>query len=183
MKKTLFLLLLGFSTSVLASSCKYEVETTKLLWTAFKTPEKVAVSGTFKNMKVNFKSSESLSKLLSSGTINIVTAHIDSKNQERDKKLVNDFFRVQAIRTIDAKVLHVDKKSVDIEIFMNGIRKTITMNLVNDKNAITLNGTINLADFSMLPALNSLTKACYEPHKGKTWQDVDIKFIINTSCK
>ncbi|MDH4944941.1 YceI family protein [Sulfurimonas sp. C5] len=182
MKKNI-LFALGLSTSLFAATCNYTVDSSSLQWTAFKTPAKVGVKGTFDNVKLDFKISDSKEALLKSSSINIVTANVNSNNQGRDAKLVNSFFMVQGIRTIKAKVIKVDKTSADIEIAMNNIKKIITMNLITTKNTIKLQGEIDLADFKMLPSLNAITKACYELHQGKTWQDVALEFNITTSCK
>ena len=63
---------------------------------------------------------------------------------------------------------------------MNGVTKTIPMKLDFDDDEIEAEGHIDLADFNMLPSLSSITKACYDLHKGKTWQDVEIKFELKT---
>lgn len=182
MKKNL-LLALGLSTSLLAATCNYTVDSSSLEWTAFKTPAKVGVKGTFDNVKLDFKISDSKETLLKSSTINIVTANVNSHNQGRDAKLVNSFFMVQGVKTIAAKILKVEKNSADVEIIMNNIKKVITMNLITTENTIKLQGEIDLADFQMLPSLDAITKACYELHQGKTWQDVALEFNIVTRCK
>lgn len=182
MKKNL-LLALGLSTSIFAATCNYTVDSSSLEWTAFKTPAKVGVKGSFNNVNLDFKISDSQESLLKSSTLNIVTANVNSNNPGRDAKLVNSFFMVQGVKTIDAKILNVSNNSADVEISMNNIKKVITMNLITNNNTMKLQGEINLADFKMLPSLDAITKACYELHQGKTWQDVALEFNITTRCK
>lgn len=183
MKKTLLILALSLATSLLANSCKYTVHSSALEWTAFKTPAKIGVKGTFDNIKLNFDMADSQVALLESSSVDIVTAHINSNNPGRDAKLVKNFFFVQGVRTIKAQILKVNKDTANVEISMNSVKKVITMQLNITKNTIKLTGAIDLADFNMLPSLNAITKACYDLHKGKTWQDVNLEFKIQTDCK
>jgi len=47
-----------------------------------------------------------------------------------------------------------------------------------DGKELEAEGYIDLADFKMLPSLKSINKACYDLHKGKTWQDVKIEIEL-----
>ncbi|QOP41703.1 YceI family protein [Sulfurimonas marina] len=183
MKKTLLILALGLSTSLFSATCKYNADSNTLQWTAFKTPAKVGVKGTFDNITLNSQPSSSQNELLLSSNVHIVTADVNSNNEGRDAKLVKSFFHVQGVKAIDAKVLKVNGKTADVEISMNGTKKVVPMSLTSTTESMKLNGTIDLGDFKMLPSLEAITKACYELHKGKTWQDVDLEFTINTNCK
>jgi hypothetical protein len=183
MKKSLLILALSLSTTIFAGTCKYGVDSSSLEWIAFKTPAKVAVKGTFNKIKVTSKASTSMQGLLQSSSVHIVTANVNSNNEGRDAKLVKNFFNVQGVKTIDAKVLKTGDGTADVEISMNNIKKVITMKFDGGESTMMLSGTINLADFKMLPSLESITKACYDLHKGKTWQDVDLEFTLDTSCK
>jgi polyisoprenoid-binding protein YceI len=183
MKKSLLILALSLSTTIFAGTCKYGVDSSSLEWIAFKTPAKVAVKGTFDKVKVNFKASTSMQGLLQSTNVHIVTANVNSNNEGRDAKLVKNFFNVQGVKTIDAKLLKTGNGVADVEITMNNVKKVITMKFDAKETAMKFNGTIDLADFKMLPSLESITKACYDLHKGKTWQDVDLEFTLKTSCK
>ena len=183
MKKSLLILALSLSTTIFAGTCKYGVESSSLQWIAFKTPSKVAVKGTFDAVKLNATASTSMQGLLQSSNVHIITSNVNSSNEGRDAKLVKNFFDVQGVKTIDAKVLKTGDGTADVEISMNNIKKVITMKFDAGESTMMLSGTIDLADFNMLPSLESITKACYELHQGKTWQDVDLEFTLNTSCK
>lgn len=65
------------------------------------------------------------------------------------------------------------------KITMNDKSLNIPMNYTANDGVITAKGTIDLADFAMIPSLKSINKACYDLHQGKTWQDVDIAFTLN----
>jgi hypothetical protein len=183
MKKSLLFLAFGLSSVLLANSCQYIVGSSSLEWTAFKTPEKIGVKGTFDNMKITSKPSNSPEKLLASSTAHIVTATINTKNKPRDAKLVNNFFKIQGVKTIDAKVLKTNNTSAEVQLTMNNVSKVVTMSYNTTENVMTLKGSIDLADFNMLSSLEALTKACYEQHQGKTWQEVALELTINIDCK
>jgi len=179
MKKTI-LLLLTLTGILFASECKYEVEHLNVGWEAYKTPLKIGVGGTFD--KVTLKTTDKTSKklFLRASTLTIDTSSIDSKNKGRDAKLVKYFFAVQNVNKITAKVVSVSKKIITVDITMNGITKTIPMKRNSKDNIIVAKGHIDLADFNMLPSLTGITKACFNKHQGKTWQDVTIRFELQT---
>jgi len=183
MKKLLLLLMIV--TAIFAGECKYEATSLAVNWTAYKTPLKIGVGGTFDNVKVNTTASATTQALVNSSSVIIDTSKINSKNPSRDAKLVKFFFDVQNVKRIQAKVLSSDDKIVKVAVTMNNITKTVPMQIIYTDSAIEAKGNIDLADFHMLPSLSSLTKACFVKHQGKTWQDVEITFNIKTkkSCK
>ncbi|MDH5465264.1 MAG: YceI family protein, partial [Thiovulaceae bacterium] len=62
MKKSFIIVFVAlFSTTLFA---RFEVSNVALQWSAFKTPKKVAVKGTFKDMKLSSHSTQSLSSSL-----------------------------------------------------------------------------------------------------------------------
>ena len=87
---------------------------------------------------------------------------------------------------IKAKIVEIHAKSKETgkpktgtliaEITMNGITKKVPLNYTFDQGTLTANGTIDLFDFSANKALQSITKACFAKHQGKTWNDVSIGF-------
>jgi polyisoprenoid-binding protein YceI len=89
--------------------------------------------------------------------------------------------------------------SQSVEEMLNGLGVTIATKSVNSGNEtrdeklvssffnVQFNHTItakivevkaDLGDFGMLPSLQGINKACYELHEGKTWQDVEISFVL-----
>jgi len=178
MKKTI-LLLLALATIVFAGECRYQAQQINVGWKAYKTPLKIGVGGIFDNVAINATDTSSKKSFLQTSTLTIDTASIDSKNSGRDAKLVKYFFAVQGVKNITAKVVSVSDKIINIAITMNEITKTIPMKLTaTDK--VEAQGYIDLADFNMLPSLSGINKACFSKHKGKTWQDVAIKFELQT---
>lgn len=178
MKKTI-LLLLVLATISFAGECKYEVKTLHVGWEAYKTPLKIGVGGTFDKVTLNATNKTSKKSFLETSTLTIDTSSINSKNKGRDAKLIKYFFAVQNADKITAKVISVTDKIININITMNGISKNIPMKY-DGEDKIKAKGYIDLADFNMLPSLAGINKACFAKHKGKTWQDVTIKFTLQT---
>lgn len=163
-------------------------------WTAYKTPEKIGVGGTFKEVSYRAASlkGKELSGIFVGSTITIDTKSVDTKNNGRDITLVNFFFDQMQSRTIKATLTALQPNKADngqtgtcsVEITMNGVTKTVVMNYVHDADVFRADGAIDILDFSASKALASISKACYVKHKGKTWSDVAIHFAagVKTVC-
>ena len=178
--KKIILLLVTLTAVLFAGGCRYEAKQFEVEWKAYKTPLKVGVGGTFDKVAIEAKDKSSEKSYLETSTVTINTTSVNSKNSGRDAKLVKYFFNVQNVKQIKAKVVSVERTIINVDITMNGVTKTIPMKLDFDDDEIEAEGHIDLADFNMLPSLSSITKACYDLHKGKTWQDVEIKFELKT---
>ncbi len=173
MKKTLLAMLF-----LAASLSALEIQHTTVKFTAFKTYAKIGVSGVFNKVAVKSTKANNVKSLLSNAVATIDTSSVNSGNKGRDIKLVSKFFDVQNVKNIKATLSNVQDKSLTATISMNGKTLAIPMSYTVKGNVVKAKGTIDLADFSMIPSLKSLNKACYVLHKGKTWQDVVIYFSI-----
>jgi polyisoprenoid-binding protein YceI len=176
MRHTITALSFLFTTTLFSTECTYQTQFPKVSWKAFKTYEKAGVNGSFD--QAHFKSSpaKSIEESLIGTTITLQTKSINSGNAGRDATLVKAFFNVQKSETIMAVIESAKNSKAYVSITMNGVKKLIPMPYTIDENGITAKGSIDLEDFMMLPSLNSINKACYELHEGKTWQDVEIGF-------
>ena len=163
-----------------APQCTWRVEDFEVDWTAYKTPFKIGVSGSFDTVKLHAKPAESEEDLLKNASVTIETTSVDSGNKGRDKNLVQAFFNVQGVDKIEAKTVDVDNEKgiITLNITMNGITRRVPMHLKKGDEALIADGVIDLGDFDMLPSLHALTKACEKPHQGKTWQDVNLRFKL-----
>ncbi|MRI58176.1 MAG: hypothetical protein C6H99_01570 [Epsilonproteobacteria bacterium] len=145
-----------------------------LRWTAFKTPLKAGVKGTFD--KIAFLPG----KACLDGAEVIINKHsVNTGNKDRDKTLDEAFFS-KLKGDIKAKIVHVDKKRMDVQITLNGQTKTIPFTYEKEEGSIEAHGVIDIFDFSGSKALQSINKACYDLHQGKTWNDVELSFTIDT---
>ena len=156
----------------------YEATGVDVEFEAFKTPLKIGVKGGFDKIALHSKEADTLKDMLLGTAVTIDTASVDSKNPGRDKKLVHNFFEVQGVKSIQAKIVKVDTKVLTVAITMNGKTLDIPMKYEEEDREIEAEGVIDLADFGMLPSLKAINKACYEKHQGKTWQDVELEFEI-----
>ena len=64
---------------------------------------------------------------------------------------------------------------------MNGVTNDLPLAVsITDDRRVSMTGTMNLKDWDALGALTSLSKVCFDLHKGpdgvsKTWEDVAIE--------
>ncbi len=157
-------------------------------WKAYKTPAKLGVGGVFTDVTYTAaaKEGKNFKEILVGSSVLINTASVNSKNDGRDKKLVASFFKLMSAETISAKIVDIVAKSketgkpktgtITMNITMNGISKDIPMSYTYDKGLLEGAGHIDLFDFQASKALQAINKACFDLHKGKTWNDVDISF-------
>lgn len=167
------------------ADCTYQSNSTKVTWKAFKTNEKIGVAGSFDRVVAQPKTANTLETLLVGSSVKIDTSSINSGNPGRDATLVSSFFNVQNINSITAKIVSAKETQLFTDITMNNITKTVALSYVLQEGEILANGSIDLSDFSMLPSLQSINKACFDLHAGKTWSDVEIgfKIPIKSDCK
>lgn len=163
---------------LMAADCSYSAGTAKVSWKAFKTYEKIGVGGTFDRASMTSASNDTIEGVLTGSSVAISTLSVNSGNSARDAKLSDAFFKVQGVTAINAKIVSAKAGKAMVEISMNGVTKSIPMTYTVSDTSVIGKGVIDLADFSMLPSLGSINKACYELHAGKTWQDVEIGFEI-----
>jgi len=183
MKKIVFLA--AAAVSMAFAECSYSpAGNVDVSWTAFKTPMKKGVGGTFKSVVYKgAQKGESLTTLLKGSTVMIQTNNVDSGNGARDAKLVQFFFNQMDGQMLEAKIIDLDEtqKIVLVGVLMNGKGVNVPMAYTFDKGVFTAKGVLDLGDFKALDALHAINRACYDLHEGKTWQDVDIGFTMKIS--
>jgi len=165
--------------------CEYKDNNIEVNWKAFKTPIKVGVNGAFNKIEFTskIKKANDIKDLLLNSNVKIYTYSVNSNNKDRDGKLVNSFFKILNNKKIYAKITDVKDKILIIELNMNGIVKKVPMNYNYKDGKVVAKGVIDLFDFKASKALQSINKACYDLHKGKTWNDIVIGFKLNINCK
>lgn len=180
-------LLLCFS-NVKAESCHFTLSSSSVEWTAYKTPKKVGVKGSFNKLEIKTKKdqSDSIEMAIQGARFMADSASVNTENPDRDQKIVNSFFikKNKAVE-ISGNVKSVKKDKVEVEFNINGNKKVIPMNLAIQGTNATLTGSIDVMDFLMGENLAALTKACYDLHEGKTWSTVDLSLAaqFTKNCK
>jgi hypothetical protein len=198
MKKTILILFSLFTISHAGGCVLVQSGDMNVTWKAYKTLSKVGVSGVFTAVKYvpMAKEGANFRELLVGSTISIDATQIDTSNLSRDKTLVKMFFKQLISTTIEGKIvaMKADKRVkgkpytgvLDVELSFNAKKMTIPMVYIYEKEQFKAKGIIDLFDFSAHEALGSINKSCYDLHKGKTWNDVNIAFsthIKATLCK
>ena len=188
MKKLIVLICsLLLCTALTAGDC--EVENFSVNWTAFKTPTRIGVSGTFiePNLETRQTKDLCLFSFLPMTTVHIDTSSVKTDNEMRDSTIVGAFFKKMTGEYIDVIIKRVDleRKELSVEITMNDITQTIFMPFTYKDRTFRAGGKIDVLNFSASEALNSLNEACQEQHKGKTWSEVEVSFVMvmKTECK
>ena len=186
--KFLIATLLTFSLSSYAQDCTYTIKSqdVKLKWTAFKTPLKKGVPGSFNKYGIKKQySGKTLREALTSVKFSIDTKSVNTKNEARDAKIAKFFFGNMAGDKITGRLKSWSKKVLTVELTMNGITKDVPLEAEVEGNEFIAEGHIDVLDFSLAKSLAGINKACLELHQGKTWSDVELelkaKFL--KSCK
>ncbi len=188
MKKLIVLLTsLLVSTSIYAAGC--EVESVTVNWTAFQTPQKVGVNGSFDtiNFEAKQEKDDCAFSFFTMATVHIDTKTVNTQNNERDTMILKSFFKHMVDgEYIDAiiKRVDLDKEELSVEITMNDVSQSIYMPYTFDEKRLHAKGKIDLLNFLASPALNAINKASSEQGKGKTWSDVEVSFelVLKDKC-
>ena len=194
MKKllTLICLSLFLSPSLYAGkkkNCIYSITPNdiKVTWTAFKTPKKVAVPGTFSDLGIQGTlEGKSIEEIVKSSTFNINTDLVDTKDKARDAKVAQFFFKkMKGPASITGKVEAMDRGVMSLSITMNEKTLVLPLTYKIKKNKLTASGVLDVLNFAMDESLKSITAACKEKHEDKTWSDVDLSLeaAFKKTCK
>lgn len=172
-----------FSNLVSAETkCLYTLNSTLkpvVTWTAFKTPKKVGVNGSFSQINISATESEDLKSFILSAKAEIEAQSVSTGLEERDQKLSKFFFKPMKKKSIEASIISFKEKSILMLLSMNGVKKEITMNLENkDNKTLMLTGSIDVLNWSLGKELSALNKACMDLHEKKTWNDVELKIEV-----
>lgn len=162
-----------------AGKWHFNMAKTTLTWTAYKTPDKVGVDGSFDGIELtNSQTSDVPEKVLEGAEFTIDTEKVNTKNEERDAKIAKIFFGNLEGKTITGSFGTFKDGIVPVQIKMNGQEISKDFNYTIEENKITLTGTIDiLADFQGQKGFDALHEACKQLHLDKTWTDVSVKIV------
>lgn len=157
----------------------YNPETTTLKWTAYKTPKKIAVTGTFNDVSVqNVDKSKIAEDVLDGATFSINTKSLDTGDASRDAKIVGLYFMNLSNTDIVGAFGDFDNGNVPVTLKMNGIEVQKEFSYTFENRKIIITGKIDMiSDFSSNSAFDILHDACSQLHEDKTWTDVSIEII------
>ena len=188
MKKLVVLIAsLLLSSSLYSAGC--EVESVTVNWTAFQTPEKVGVNGSFDtiNFEAKQEKDDCAFSFFTMATVHIDTKTVSTQNKERDAVIVEAFFKHMIDgEYIDAiiKRVDLDKEELSVEITMNDVSQSIYIPYTFDEKTLKAHGKIDLLNFLASPALSAINDASHAQGKGKTWSDIDVSFelVLKNKC-
>ena len=168
-------------------TAKFSIEpkTITVNWTGYKTTDKVAVKGQFKEIEIaTIKESETAFDALNGAVFTIPISSLFTDEPERDSKLKTLFFGVMDNTLSLSGTLNLEENGTgNIDLLMNGVHNKIPITYIVSGQLVELEGTMNLDDWKGQTALASINEACFDLHKGpdgisKTWSDVAIAASI-----
>jgi polyisoprenoid-binding protein YceI len=149
-----------------ATAYTFDTSNTKLTWTAFKTPDKVGVPGSFDEIT------------LDGNQFTINTYSVNTGAPDRDLKLKTFFFANLSDSLITGSYGVASNGKIPVTLKVNGVEKTFDFNVTEADTATVISGTIDIvSDFSGNKALEAIHEACKELHLGKTWSDVTLQVV------
>ncbi|MBD0825137.1 YceI family protein [Aestuariibaculum marinum] len=156
-------------------------EATSVKWTAYKTTDKLPVGGEFTVLKFDEKSGATAEEALNNLNFSIPVSSLFTKDPSRDAKLKESFFGAMLDTDLINGTIKVANGNYVATLTMNGVTKDLPLTVeITDERRVKMTGTMNLADWDALGALESLNKVCFDLHTGpdgvsKTWEDVAIE--------
>lgn len=159
--------------------------TATVKWTAYKTTDKLPVSGVFKTVNITKSQAGKTALLALNNTqFSIPVSSIFSNNEERDGKLINLFFGVMKNTSLLTGTIKANADNMgSLEVNMNGVTNNISLTFTTVGDTINFKGVMALDNWQVDLAMKALNQACFDQHKGsdgisKTWHDVLIEASV-----
>ena len=179
MKKLLLssLTLSLLTSSLLAKEC-IDIKNLNIGWTSYKTMAKIGVSGTFKDVKlIPSKNHSDIKSALIGTSVKLNIQNIDAKAAIKTSNILKFFAPKLASQNIDATIVSMDEKRVNIKIKLNDKTQIIPMSYTLDGGVMQAKGVIDARDFAMVDALKNLNSNV-AGHKNKGWLDIALRFEL-----
>lgn len=157
----------------------FNPEQTDLKWTAYKTPEKVGVQGSFDKIEVKgTKESVIPEEVLEGASFDITTSSMTTGDESRDAKILSLFFNNLEGQNIIGSFGKFENGNVEVKITMNNVKAVKNFQYTFENKKIIITGVIDMIeDFKANKGFDLLHEACAELHLDKTWTDVSIEII------
>jgi hypothetical protein len=163
----------------------------QVVWTAFKTTQKLAVNGQFTSVKVTAPrtGSGSLPRLLNALKAEIKlegAGSLSTGNPGRDQTLFDHFFKylkgpVQIQGRIKNAKGSEEGGALTLLLTLNGKTKEVPMNWTRTaEGGLLVKGTLDVLDLGLKTGFDDLHKTCETLHTGpdgvsKTWSEVALQ--------
>lgn len=164
-----------------ADELSFNPSKTALKWTAYKTPEKVAVHGSFDSITVNNTHRSVIAEeVLAGAEFSIATSSMTTGDISRDGKIIGLFFNNLTNNKITGKFGKFEDQVVPVTLKMNDVEVTKNFSYTFENKKIIITGVIDvISDFKADKAFGFLDEACAALHMNKTWTDVSIEVIAD----
>lgn len=168
-------------------------DSTKVSFTAYKTSDKAAVGGTFKEITLTDSGQGKTALEALNGTkfsIPVSSLFTNDATGTRDPKILKFFFGVlKNTELISGEFKVSADNTCSIDVVLNGKTANIPLQYTtNSDTSLAFDGVMNLENWDASAAVASLNKACEALHTGKdgiskTWSEVavhaDVSFNKN----
>jgi len=162
-----------------------DVNKTEVIWSGFKTTDKIKVTGqfkTFKSKKLHTqKNFLSVQDLVEGLDFVIAAGSLSSNDPIRDLNLKEHFFKFFVNHlTIKGSFGKIENDSIVVEIELIEQKKSFKLGFSYDHDVVEIKGTVNLLkQLNAQKAFDSIERKCKDLHKGedgvsKTWEEVEI---------
>jgi hypothetical protein len=164
------------------SSAKFSLKEAKndIGWTAYKTTEKIPVTGQFKKVNITANGDgNTIKEAIHNTSFSIPVSSIFTKDSSRDYKIRKFFFSFMDTSLLSG-TLEISTASTGIAtIKMNGITDKVPFEYTINDNVFSMKSTLDINKWNAKAAIASLNKVCEELHKGadgisKTWDEVSL---------
>lgn len=155
-------------------------------WTAFKTPAKAAVTGTFSDVQIKFgkpNKNGTIESWLDGATATIkpesINLNDDVKNANVRENFIAKFSKKDDIKVTLKEITEgKNQGTILATIKMNGKTNKVPMQYTIDKGKLIANGVIDLSEFNLESARASLQEFVKDLHEGITWSQVVVGFEV-----
>ena len=156
----------------------------KVSFTAYKTTEKLPVSGIFKTVNITKSNTATTALEAMNGTefsIPVSSLFTNDLTRTRDPKLLMFFFAVLKNTELISGTFKVKGERCSLDVTLNGETAKIPLETkMLTENKYTFTGVMNLKKWNAAEAITSINKACEVLHTGadgvsKTWSEVAVK--------
>lgn len=174
-------LVLGFLSIVGIHAASIDTSKVNVVWTAYKTPAKAAVSGTFKDIEFKFgKKKDSIATTLEGASATIDPMKVNLNDDVKNANLRDFFFSKFSKKEIKVTLRDVaegkDQGTILASVKMNGKTNKVPMEYKITNGVLKASGVLDLSEFKLEEARANLQKAVSDLHEGMTWSQVTIGF-------
>lgn len=174
----------------------YDMESTEVLWVAYKYTQKTGVKGVFDSLMVEGVGVGSTpSEVIQGAGFTIFTSSVNSGDPTRDPKIMEYFFgKMELGDQIYGSVKEVTGSETEgkviFDVTMNGVSSPVEGDYTVVDNKLEVKADITVDTWNGGSALGELNKVCEDLHKGADgksilWPDVTlyISANLNKSCE